>query len=544
MAHMKNQYNRHWVWLGLAPLILSLLLNSQAAVTALNEPYDSLRYVGMAETLLDGQWLGPYDHMTLIRPPVYALMIAANGFLGLPLHVVQQGIYLLSFILLAAALMDLGVSGTRVFLLLVLAAFHPAGLIPPSFVATEPLYVPATAAVLAGCIGIIGAATASRMRYAGWCSILAAVLPVFWYTRPEGFWILPTLFVAAVCLIYRMVAVQMLSLKRITAAVLMPLLTVWLAGSLMARQNLAHYGVPVVHELAEPGFKDALRQLTRVEPDARRSFVPVTFQAMATAAGISPHFAQLMPYLSGQTHGQGWSRGGCEWMGICDELVGGWSMWAIRDAAATVGIFNSGPKSAAFFQSMAEEVREACLSGLIPCSANQTGNLLAPPVTLSDIPRIAASAARMLVLALTFGDLHRTLQDLFLSGEPSLIDRYAALTHDPGPHGANAMKAHHLAVLVFRWFQIALGLAIIPLLAYRITRGPLDNGLWALIVCCLALIVSRVLFIGYLDAISFKAQWRYLLPVYPSLLALTVTLPHPRSLLQKHQPPGPDRWVG
>jgi hypothetical protein len=524
MGCLKENFSRHWGWLWLTAPLASLLLNSQAAVMALNEPYDCLRYIGMAEMILDGRWLGPYDHMTLIRPPVYPLMLAANGFLGLPLHVVQQAIYLLSFILLAAALVDLGVSAGRVFLLLVLAAFHPAGLIPASFVATEPLYVPATTAVMAGCIGIIGAATASRIRYVGWCFILAAVMPVFWYTRPEGIWILPTLLVVAACLIYRMMAGQMFSLKRVAVALLMPLSTIWLAGSLMAWQNSVHYGVAVVHELAEPGFKEALRQLTRVEPDVRRPFVPITFQAMATAAQISPQFAQLMPYLAGQTHGQGWSRGGCEWMGICDELVGGWSMWAIRDAAAAAGVFKSGPKGAAFFERMADEIREACQGGSIPCSANQSGNLLAPTVTLSDVPRIAVSAARMLALALTFDDLHKTLQELFLSGDPNLVGRYSAVTHDPGPHGADALKLHRLAVFVFGWFQTALGLAIIPILAYRIFFGLTDRGLWVLIACCFAVIISRALFIGYLDAMSFKAQWRYLLPVYPALLTLAVIL--------------------
>jgi hypothetical protein len=173
---------------------------------------------------------------------------------------------------------------------------------------------------------------------------------------------------------------------------------------------------------------------------------------------------------------------------------------------------------------MADEIREACQGGSIPCSANQSGNLLAPPVTLSDVPRIAVSAARMLVLALTFDDLHKTLPELFLSGDPNLVGRYSAVTHDPGPHGADALKLHRFAVFVFGWFQTALGLAIIPILAYRIFFGLTDRGLWVLIACCFAVIISRALFIGYLDAMSFKAQWRYLLPVYPALLTLAVIL--------------------
>jgi len=41
-----------------------------------------------------------------------------------------------------------------------------------------------------------------------------------------------------------------------------------------------------------------------------------------------------------------------------------------------------------------------------------------------------------------------------------------------------------------------------------------------IIFCLLVLIASRVVLIGYLDAISFWTLPRYLMPIYPCLMAL------------------------
>jgi hypothetical protein len=70
--------------------VLALLLNWHSSIFPLEGPHDSLRYIGMTETILNVEWLGPYDQMTLIRSPVYSFLLAAYALMGWPLHVFQQ----------------------------------------------------------------------------------------------------------------------------------------------------------------------------------------------------------------------------------------------------------------------------------------------------------------------------------------------------------------------------------------------------------------------------------------------------------------------
>src|SRR5215813_118144 len=51
--------------------------------------YDDGLYLTLAHHLIHGEWLGPYNIVTLLKPPGYPLWIAANSFIGLPLHVTE-----------------------------------------------------------------------------------------------------------------------------------------------------------------------------------------------------------------------------------------------------------------------------------------------------------------------------------------------------------------------------------------------------------------------------------------------------------------------
>ena len=92
--------DKHLLIICVALSVLSLSLNWKSSIFTLGGPHDSLRYIGMAETILKGEWLGVYNHMTLIRSPVYSLALVLNSLAGWRLHVFQHSIYLTSVLLL------------------------------------------------------------------------------------------------------------------------------------------------------------------------------------------------------------------------------------------------------------------------------------------------------------------------------------------------------------------------------------------------------------------------------------------------------------
>ena len=510
---------------------LSLFLGWDGSIHALDGAHDSLRYIGMAETIVKGQWLGEYDHMTLIRLPVYPLLLALNSVAGWPLHIVQQSIYLLSIFLLVAALRTVNVERWRIAIVCALCAFHPIAFFPANFVATEALYTPAATSVLAGCLGVLGTAGRSSVQYGFWVVLLSVSSAVFWHTRPESVWIL--LFGAGCLgfLLWEFRGRLRHCWVRGSAALLMPCVLVLLVGNHLASLNEKYYSIRVTHELAEPNFVAVFRWLTRLAPESHRPYIAVTSEAMEAAYGVSPHFAMLKPYLSQQTDGRGWAKFGCEWMGICDELVSGWSMWAVRDAVASIGGYASASHASEFYGAVVREIRQACEQGELVCSSNPTGNLLAPPVRLADVPRILISSARMTALTLSFGDLADRLEDLSqVQVNEEIIARYERVTHDQGRHGSNYFgRFTRVQFTIYRMLQIAGGLVVLVMFAMGLAGGRrrlrviwpgLTQQGWIVAACTLVFILSRIALISYVDAICFFAPIRYLMVIYPALMVL------------------------
>jgi len=523
--------DKHLLIICAALCFLSLSMNWQGSIFVLNAPHDSLRNIEMAQTVVEGRWLGDYDHMTLIRSPMYPLFLSLNSLAGSRLHILQYGLYLFSIALLSISFRMLDVARWRVAVIFTLCAFHPLTILPAFCVATESLYVPAVTAVVAGCLGILGSVyKESWFNYLFWLPVFSFSLTVFWFTRPEGVWILPFMVVCFGFLIWRHRRGFRNCRIKILMAVLIPLFILIFVSDYLRGKNKKYYHVDVIHELAEPNFRAALSWLTRVAPESHRPYVPITKKAMAAAYRESEHFELLRPYLSKQTNGRGWAKFGCEWMGICDELLGGWTMWAIRDAVASIGGYATAEKAKAFYGAIATEIREACEDGRLNCSSNPTGNLHAPPLIWSYLPRIGNSVFKMVGMLINLGNFTGSVTPANQGGETKrLVAQYELITHDQRPF--KGLHFSHFYLITYKGLQLGGGLLVLSVLLISLrgkkARECNGNGIWEhhvydkmIIFCLLVLIASRVVLIGYLDAISFWTLPRYLMPIYPCLMAL------------------------
>lgn len=517
-----------WVCGGLALAAVALALHWRGFIHALDEPHDGLLYVSLAAALMEGRWLGEYNHLTLIRQPVYSLFLAANGLLEFRLHLTQYLLTVTGGLFLALSLRRLGLSDARTLLLLGLVLFHPVFLAVSLFAATEALYVPLTLCWLAGGIGLLATARGPWPSHVAWSLLFACSLALLWHTRSESLWLLPPLLFIWLGAAKLHRGTWRRRLAGMSLVVLLPLFAILALDCYIKTKNEAKYGVPVTHELAEENFARAFKQLSRVAPEHHRPYVPVPRLAMREAFGASPTFARLEPFLEAQFDGRGWSRPGYLWMGIKDELVNGWFMWAVRDGAALLGEHAEAPRASLFYGRIADEIALACEQGLIACTANPTGNLLAPPLVWTDLPRLPGSVARVSWLALAMGGWQGfpDFAPAPHAGGP-VAARYAAVSHDQRAETPwFAGRWWPLLVVFYTLLHVAAVLAVMTVLPRGCFAGRRGKAaafaepVKIVLALCLLVVLSRLAVVVYLDAFSFYAQVRYLFPVYPALLVL------------------------
>ncbi len=86
--------SRLWLAIALVLTFLKLWLTRGQGLYAIgaNGREDRL-FLELAHSLVHGNWLGPYNNLTLAQGPFYPLFIAAAFGLGVPLFLAQQAFY-------------------------------------------------------------------------------------------------------------------------------------------------------------------------------------------------------------------------------------------------------------------------------------------------------------------------------------------------------------------------------------------------------------------------------------------------------------------
>ena len=86
--------NRLWLAVALALTALKLWLTRGPGVYAMGSAgLDDRLFIELAQHLVRGEWLGPYNELTLAKGPFYPLFIAATFLVGVPLFLAQHLLY-------------------------------------------------------------------------------------------------------------------------------------------------------------------------------------------------------------------------------------------------------------------------------------------------------------------------------------------------------------------------------------------------------------------------------------------------------------------
>ncbi|MBS0630710.1 MAG: hypothetical protein JSS11_02270 [Verrucomicrobia bacterium] len=370
--------SRWWLLVGLALVACKLWLAASQTVYAVGSAgHDDRLFLLLAKSLLRGEWLGPYNHFTLIKGPMYPLWIAGVFLTGIPLIPAQHLLYAAACAVFVLGLRPLLPRPWLAFLLFAVLLFNP--LTCEAFVHGRILRQNIYHSLMLGTVGGLAALALRRTRplreLIPWAVLAGSSLAAFWLTREEGVWLVPLLALLWGWMLCRIWRERAPDFRRRAALMLSPL-ALWAAALLIiCSLNQYYYGVFATVEFKARPFMDAYGALARVQPQPWRPYVPVTRETRERIYAVSPAFAELRPYLDGPAS-EGWYLPGETFRGIPraeHEIVGGWFMWALRDAVAAAGHAHSGAEAMAFYQRLADEVNAACDSGRLAAGPRRSG---------------------------------------------------------------------------------------------------------------------------------------------------------------------------
>lgn len=354
--------------------------------------HDDGMFITHAYSIAIGDWLGPFNQLTLPKGPGFSIFLAAGALLGIP-----PGVGVAALNLFAAGL--IAYITRRMFgsVLLSLITFE---LLLWNF-APDPFRLLRETISTPQLLMLIGLLLLSLLYTTGKKANLAGLLggiTMGWFmvTREESAVIYPALaFITAVVLYKNRKTAQhaWTIAKRLcffgagAGAVVLTICSI----------NYSNYGVFEIQDMTGD-FAKLVSTLESVKSDTNPAFVLVPRDAREKIYKISPTFAGLKPYLDDP---KSWVNGWKVFGAKCDDYGGAWFWWALRDAMALDGAFKSPAATSAFCHRVISEVDRACRSGAVTCRP-----ILVPLVSRvrsDQLPRIPSLAERA-VKTLTFAN--------------------------------------------------------------------------------------------------------------------------------------------
>ncbi len=334
-------------------------------------------YVKIANEIINGNWLGEYDQLTLAKGPFFPLFLAFNHFTGIPFKLTQHILYLIVVYGFSWGLGRLTSSRT-VFLLtyLVMAISPLTSCTALARVIRDPIY-----AVLA--LALIALFVAFVRKLPGGIVIgllLGLVAGSYWLTREEGIWLIPALLVLSWPFIketiYLLRQRQWPKLLSIAKYVAVPVLVFITIIVLISALNFFNYGVFRTNDFRSEAFREAYGSLSRIRNGEWQRYVVFPKESREWAYSASSAARELRPYLDGP-QGKAWAASrqnypepwGCVNNPIAcnDEILSAWFIWAFRDAVAAAGYFKSAKQADLYFSQLAIEINASCEQQTIPC---------------------------------------------------------------------------------------------------------------------------------------------------------------------------------
>ena len=375
--------SRCWFWCAIVCTLLKVWLTRGQTVFAIGPAsIDDRLFLRLGNSILNGEWLGTYDNLTLVKGPFYPMWVAGVSAMGVPLRLAEQLAYAGACALLIHAIAPILRplwARTSLYLLLL---WNPMTYEMPTLgrVLRQNIYTPLAIVIFAALIALYARRDAPWKRLLPWACTLGLSLSAFWLTREESIWIAPSVIVlmgTALWGAWRSGHTPQLRLMLTafgTSALLavIPILTV-------CALNAHYYKWFGTVEYRAAEFHSAYGALLRVRVGPEIHRVPVTREAREAIYAVSPAFAELRPFLEGEL-GATWSRISQGFTNIPAEerqIAGGWFMWCLRDAVTAAGHTHNAGESMAFFQRIADEVNQACDEGRLPSGPRRSGFL--PP---------------------------------------------------------------------------------------------------------------------------------------------------------------------
>lgn len=531
---------RRWFWVAVAAFTLARCAFASLQMVYIwiyTAPLDDELMFYLAQSITRGEWLGPYNHLTLSKHMFFPVWLAGLHALHIPYLVGGAALWCLAALAAARAFAPLLGTRGRQLLLYVALAFLPSSWAAYTLRVYRDNIFPALCLLFfAGWAGAALRAIGARKAPLWPWLLLAGVGLACGYLNREdaGLFLLPFAAVGTVILL----AVLLPRRRWAGAAALALPYAVLAAGiTVFCALNYTWYGYWGVSDFAGGAFSDAMGAMMRVDTDNEDIMLSVPADARARIYQVAPELQCLYPWIEENSS----LRGGYYDKDREDYRAGAF-YWIVRAAAYYEGIYDTQQTAEAYWTAVAQHINAACEDGTLPARTGRRSST-AQPVTARYVLPTLQETARSLLWVVAMMDCapyelqlsYASAEEMatwtgYLSGTPL---NYAAVEGTDTPYYSPLQRLVFGAAELWRYpyaALLALGLLWALVRQFRALPAVLRARRatvcvpWLLLFGLLGMALLRSAMIAFVEVSSFGigTYTMYLATVHPLLVLYAV----------------------
>jgi hypothetical protein len=382
-------------------IVLRILLITGIPKMLIYGPHDDLFFAKAADFMMQGQWMGPYNDLTLIKSPFYSFFLIGSFFSGLPLYLYETLFYISSTLVLFFAIEPLVKNPWWRMVCFLLVLFLPQSLAFRMHlrVYREFVYFSLTLFVTACAIGLLLRVNQKPANLVPWSIGLGLSMGAFLLTREEGIWIYPMIFFLLLCaLIFVWKKKEVQKIKK-SIYILLPVLIWFIPILIVSHVNYVYYGYWGVSEQLDGDLNRVLNTLARIETDEDwHPAIQISKQARLKAYEASSSlrdFQGMLEYnvdvwnerddgtmaLKPEWYLQEYGVGG-------DEIGNGHFLWLFRDVLSKDGYYSEGRYPSTIYRQIADELESACEEHRLDCQEEKLLPAMVGTIEMQHLPII------------------------------------------------------------------------------------------------------------------------------------------------------------
>lgn len=341
--------------------------------------HDDGMMVKMAEALLNGQWLGEYHELTLVKGLFFPLFLAVNALFGIPYSVAVPGFYTVACVIFIVGSRKLFKNEWPIYFIFAVLMLNPISFANETFtrVYRNSLIAGQVLIISGSLIAVYLNRFEKNSKLAFWAVLSGLGVASLWHSREDGIWIIPL--VLGVILIswgtfYFNKELRLKDKLTKGAIVGLPVAILILSTVLIASINYAYYGIYTTNELNDSHYTKTIQLIYSVEAIEAVHNVSVPRSSMEKIYEAVPSLNEIRDEIDASMDHWSWYDQDV----AVREVEDGWFFWSIREAVANSGYYRDAQTANNFYKQVNKELEEAFETGQLERRKTMPSALMSP----------------------------------------------------------------------------------------------------------------------------------------------------------------------